>query len=122
MATILIADDAAFMRNSLQFLLEGVGHTVIAQAKNGQEAINLYKQHKPDIVLLDILMQGVDGIAALSSIMRDDPKARVIMVSALGTEDKRNQAMTIGALGFVSKPFVQDDITNEVKRVLAVAV
>src|SRR4051812_26674557 len=86
MARILIADNASFMRSCLKYIFENAGHQVIGMAKGGQEALELYGQLKPDLVTLDILMEGMDGIAALGHIMKEDPKARVIMVTALGQE------------------------------------
>lgn len=119
MSTILIADDASFMRNSLQFLVEGAGHQVVGQAKTGEEAIEMQQRLKPDLVLLDILMGQMDGITALQQIMRQDPQAKVIMVSALGHEEKQQQALSLGASGFVRKPFRPEGILGELQRVLA---
>lgn len=119
MATILIADDASFMRNSLQFLVELAGHKVVAQAKNGLDALQLYKQHKPDLVLLDILMEEMDGLSALRQLMKEDPKPRVIVVSALGHKEPREEAHQLGARGFVAKPFSQEAVSAEISRVLA---
>lgn len=119
MTTILIADDASFMRNSLKFLVEGAGHEVTGLAKDGEEAVEMYKRLKPELVMLDILMEGMNGLAALKTIMQEDPKARVIMVSALGQEAKQQEAQRLGARGFVKKPFSQETILGELQRVLA---
>jgi two-component system, chemotaxis family, chemotaxis protein CheY len=120
MATILIVDDASFMRNSLKYVVENVGHTVIGMAKEGKEALELYRKHKPDVVTLDLLMAGVDGISTLKAITKEDPKAKIIMVSAVGNEDKQEEAKKIGAVGYIRKPFKPSEITDEIDKVLNV--
>ncbi len=118
MAKILIVDNASFMRNSLKFIVEKSGHEVIAVGGDGAEAIKLYKSHKPDIVTMDILMEGMDGIEALKEIMKDDPSAKVIMVTALGQENMQDEAKILGAAGYIRKPFKTEDITKEIERVM----
>ena len=71
MAKILIVDDAAFMRGSLKYIVEGAGHSVVGMAKDGQEALKLCGKLKPDIVTLDILMSGMDGLTALEAITKE---------------------------------------------------
>ncbi len=118
MARILVVDDAAFMRGSLKFILETAGHEVIGTGEDGKDALNLYKKLKPDLVTLDILMKGVDGLTALKNIMEYDNNAKVIMISALGMEDKQEEAGKLGAKGYIRKPFKQTEIVAEVERVL----
>jgi two-component system chemotaxis response regulator CheY len=118
MATILIVDDASFMRNSLKYVVENAGHTVIGMAKEGREALELYRKYKPDVVTLDLLMAGVDGISTLKAITKEDHKAKVIMVSAVGNEDKQEEARKIGAVGYIRKPFKPSEITDEIDKVL----
>ena len=118
MAKILIVDDAAFMRGSLKYIVEGAGHSVVGIAKDGQEALKLCGELKPDIVTLDILMEGMDGLTALKAIKKDVPEAKAIMVSALGQEEKQKEAYRLGALGYIRKPFKQTEIVDEIRRVL----
>lgn len=118
MAKMLIVDDASFMRSSLKYIVENGGHTVTGVAKDGQEALELYRKSRPDVVTLDILMAGMDGFDALKAIMKEDPKAKVIMVTAIGNEDKQEEARKLGASGYIRKPFKQTDIVDEIKRVL----
>jgi len=118
MATILIVDDAAFMRGSLKYIIEGAGHTIVGMAKDGQEALKLTRELKPDIVTLDILMSGMDGLSALEAIMKESPEAKVIMVTALGQEEKQEEAFKLGASGYIRKPFKQTEIVDEIRRVL----
>ena len=118
MATVLIADDASFMRNSLKYVVENAGHTVVGMAKEGQEALELYLKYKPDVVTLDLLMTGKDGFWALKEITKEDPKANVIMVTAVGNEDRQEEAHEIGAAGYIRKPFKPTEIVNEINKVL----
>ena len=118
MATILIVDDAAFMRGSLKYIVEGAGHSVVGMAKDGQEALKLYRKLKPDIVTLDILMGGMDGLTALEAIKKEASGAKVVMVTALGQEEKQEEAFKLGASGYIRKPFKQTEIVDEIRRVL----
>jgi len=118
MATILIVDDASFMRGSLKFIVEGAGHSVVGMAKDGQEALELTRELKPDIVTLDILMGGMDGLSALEAIKKDSSGIKVIMVTALGQEEKQEEAFKLGASGYIRKPFKQTEIVDEIKSVL----
>ena len=119
MAKILIVDDAAFMRGSLKYIVEGDGHSVVGTAKDGQEALKLCGKLKPDIVTLDILMSGMDGLTALKSIKKEAPGVKVVMVTALGQEEKQEEAFKFGASGYIRKPFKQTEIVDEIRRVLA---
>ena len=118
MAKILIVDDAAFMRGSLKYIVESAGHSVVGVARDGQEALKLYRKFKPDIVTLDILMTGMDGISALEAIKKEDSGAKVVMVTALGQEEKQEEAFQLGASGYIRKPFKQTEIVDEIKKVL----
>ncbi len=119
MRNILIVDDASFMRGSLKYIVENGGHKVVGMAKDGNEAIEMYKKLKPDIVTLDILMKGMDGMTALKNIMEIDPKAKVIMVTALGTDEKKEEASKLGASGYIRKPFKQTEIMAEITKVMS---
>ena len=118
MAKILIVDDAAFMRGSLKYIVENAGHSVVGMAKDGQEALDLCRKLKPEIVTLDILMSGMDGLSALKAIKKENSGIKVIMVSALGQEEKQKEAYELGALGYIRKPFKRTEIANEIERVL----
>ncbi len=120
MATILIVDDASFMRGSLKYIVEGAGHRVVGTAKDGQEALKLCGKLKPDIVTLDILMDGMDGLTALKAIKKENSGAKAIMVTALGQEEKQEEAFKLGASGYIRKPFKQTQIVEEIERVLGI--
>ena len=119
MAKVLIVDDASFMRGSLKYIAETAGHEVVGMAEDGREALKLYRQFKPDLVTLDILMAGMEGLSALKAIMTEDPEGKVIMVTALGQEEKQEEARKLGAAGYIRKPFKQTDIVDEIERVLS---
>jgi two-component system chemotaxis response regulator CheY len=118
MARILIADNASFMRSCLKYIVENAGHEVVGMAKGGKEAVELYGQLQPDLVTLDILMEGMDGIAALGEIIKAHPQAKVIMVSALGQEQIQEEARLLGSAGYIRKPFKPDEIVHELQQVL----
>lgn len=115
MALILVVDDAAFMRMRLKTVLSQEGHQVI-EAANGSEAVALYEQHRPDMVMMDITMPEMDGIAALRAIREKDPNAKVVMVSALGQESTVIEAIKSGAKDFIVKPFQPERILQVVAK------
>ena len=109
MASVLIVDDASFMRMVLKKINLQSGNRVIAEASNGDEAIMMYKRYKPDLVFLDIVMPPgkltKDGLDALKIIMKEHPEAKVIMCSSMGQQTLITEALKIGAKDFVVKPF-----------------
>ena len=118
MARILVVDNAAFMRSCMKYIAENAGHEVVGMAKGGKEAVDLYRRVRPDLVVLDILMEDGGGMEALATIMKEDPRAKVIMVSALGQDQVQEEARRLGAIGYIRKPFKPDEIVQELKRVL----
>ncbi|HBR08862.1 MAG TPA: response regulator, partial [Clostridiales bacterium] len=91
-------------------------HVVIGEAENGRAAIERYKELGPDIVTMDITMPELDGLSALKEIIRMDPGARVIMVSAMGQETMVREAIVSGAKGFIVKPFKEEGILSAIDR------
>ena len=118
MAKILIVDDASFMRGSLKYIMESGGHEVVGMAKDGKVALELYQKLKPDLVTLDILMREMDGITALKELKKNNPQVRIVMVTALAHDEKQKEASAGGALGFIRKPFKQDEILETIEKVL----
>ena len=116
MARILICDDAAFMRMSLNKILTSGGHEVVGEAGNGKEGVKKYKELSPDVVLMDITMPELDGLEATKLIVESDPNAKVIMVSAMGQQDKVFGAFEAGAKDFVVKPFEPDKIISCIEK------
>ncbi len=107
MASVLVVDDAAFMRMTIKNMLEANGHTMAGEAATGFEAIEQYDKLRPDVVVLDITMPEMNGIDALKQIKAMDPKARVIICSAAGYREKLAEAIENGAEQFIVKPFQQ---------------
>jgi len=118
MATLLVVDDAAFMRMRCSKLLVENGYKVI-EAENGAQAVQLYQQHKPDAVLLDITMPEMDGLTALKEIRKLDPNAKVAMVTAMGQQSIVMEALKSGARDFVLKPFQSDRVLGTVKKLVS---
>lgn len=118
MANILIVDDAAFMRMMIKDILEKNGYQVVAEAQDGAEAVEKYKEHSPDLVTLDITMPEMDGITALKEIRNYDENAKVIMCSAMGQQSMVIDAIQAGAKDFIVKPFQADRVLEAIKKVL----
>lgn len=111
-------DDAKFMRNLLiKVLMEG-GYEVVGEAETGAEAIERYKELRPDVVTMDIVMPDMSGIDAIRGILAVDPKAKIIVVSAMGQQALVNEAIAAGAKDFVVKPFHPSAVLEVVSRVL----
>lgn len=117
MAKILVVDDAAFMRMRCTKLLTDNGFET-AEAADGAEAIEMYKEARPDGVLLDITMPNMDGLATLKEIIKIDPGARVTMVTAMGQQSMVMEALKTGARDFVVKPFDADRVLGAVKKMI----
>jgi two-component system chemotaxis response regulator CheY len=119
MAKILIVDDAAFMRMMVKDNLKKSGFSEFAEAGNGEEAIEQYGKESPDLVLLDITMPIKDGISALQEIREKDPAAKVVMCSAMGQENMVIEAIKLGALDFIVKPFKPERLLQTVKNIIS---
>ena len=117
-AKILIVDDAAFMRMMLSDKLLEKGCQIAGEAEDGKEALRLYKELKPDLVTMDIVMPEVGGIESIREILKIDPGAKIVVVSALGQQALVKEALEAGAKGFVVKPFKPEKVTGEVEKIL----
>ena len=102
---VLIVDDALIIRKRIKEIAEAAGWLVAGEAKDGEEAVSLYRQEKPDLVTLDIVMPKLDGVSALQQMIRDDPQARVVMISAVNQKAKLAECIQAGAIDFIVKPF-----------------
>ncbi|NLM13090.1 MAG: response regulator [Epulopiscium sp.] len=106
--TVLIVDDAAFVRTVLRNMLQQMGHTVVGEAFNGQDAINKAKELKPDVITMDIVMPVMDGVEAVSEILKESPNTYIVMCTAMGQKRMVIQAIMAGAKDFIVKPFSQN--------------
>ena len=102
---LLIVDDALFMRKRIREIAESAGWEIAGEAEDGEQAVALYQQEKPDLVTLDIVMPKLDGVSALKELMQHDPQARVVMVSAVNQKPKLAECIQAGAIDFIVKPF-----------------
>lgn len=116
--SVLIVDDAAFMRMMIKDILTKNGYEIAGEAENGKIAIDKYKETNPDLTLLDITMPELDGIQALKGIKAADPNANVIMCSAMGQQAMVIEAIQSGAKDFIVKPFQADRVLEAVKKVI----
>lgn len=116
MAKILLVDDAAFMRMNLKNILEKENHKIIAEAENGREAIEKFRDKNPDLTILDITMPEMDGLEALKKIKNIDHDARIIMCSAMGQQNMVIEAIESGARDFVVKPFKPKRVLEAINK------
>ncbi len=115
---ILIADDTNFMRQMLKSALDPEKYQIVGEALTGVDAVEQYKEKKPDLLILDINMPKMNGIDALTEVMEYDPKANVIMCSDQKYENMIMLALKKGAKDFVVKPFTSADVIMAVKKIL----
>lgn len=118
MIRVLVADDTKFMRILLVNILIEEGFEVVAEAGDGQDAVEQYLKKKPDLVLMDIIMPKMDGIMALKTILGINSKAKIIMVTAIQSMDMAKLAFKSGASGYIIKPFQKQGIIQEISTVL----
>ena len=115
---LVVADDHTLFRELLSLHLQAMGHTVVAQATDGDHAVRLCRQHQPDVVLMDVAMPGLDGIGATREILRIDRRQRVLMVSMHADAVTVRHALGVGARGFVSKDSVVDELLGAIVAVM----
>jgi DNA-binding NarL/FixJ family response regulator len=118
MASVLIVDDSTIVRRRLREILEKLGHEVVAEAADFDEAIACYKQFRVDLVTMDIQMPGKNGIEAVKIIREMDPDARVIMISSVEQKDLIFEAIKNGAKNYIVKPFSEEKVQQVVKATL----
>ena len=116
--TVLIVDDAIFMRTVLKKMLQEEGYEIIGEANNGKEAIQKAKELQPDIVTLDITMPEMDGVTALPEIIKASPKSKVLMCSAMGQQPMVIEAIKAGAKDFIVKPFQKSRVVQAIENAL----
>ena len=117
MPDVLIADDSEFMRNLLREILEE-DHTIVGEVENGVEAVEVYGEETPDLVMMDIVMPIRDGIEATDEIKSANPDANVIMCTSVGQEEKMKEAVRAGADGYITKPFQKPSVMEAIEDVV----
>lgn len=116
---ILVVDDAQFVRNRIKKVIDKIDFAeVVGEASNGIEAVSLYKELKPDLVTMDLIMPNADGIKAIEEIMKLDKKANIIVISAMGQELTILEATEKGAKDYIKKPFKEEDVYRTIERFL----
>ncbi len=117
--TVLVCDDAIFMRTMIADILTQAGYQVVGEAESGVDAVRRYQELKPDLVTMDIVMPEMGGIDAVREIVKLDPQARILMCSAMGQQALVVEAIQAGAKDFVVKPFQPARVLEAVQRLLS---
>ncbi len=117
MAKVLIVDDSLLLRNIIKNQLSSQGYEIVGEAKDGQEAVDMFEEKTPDLVTMDITMDGMNGLDAAKEILSKHPNSKIIMVSALGEDEIMSKAVRLGVKDFIVKPFVPDRLISAVKKV-----
>lgn len=118
MASVLIVDDAAFMRMMLKDILGKNGFEIVGEAENGAVAVEKYRELRPDLVTMDITMPEMDGISAVKKIKEVNVNARVVMCSAMGQQAMVIDAIQAGARDFIVKPFQPERVLEAIQKAL----
>lgn len=114
---ILICDDSLLVRKQMKTVLSSNGYNNIIEALDGTGAVELFKESKPDVVFMDIVMPELSGVDALKEIMAYDSSARVVMVSSIGTQSNLKDAITLGAFSFLQKPFEEKMVLDIMQKI-----
>lgn len=116
--TVLVIDDSKMSRKMLRAILEEEGYAVIAEAANGVEGVDAYKQFHPDVVTMDITMPKMDGITAVKTIREYDSSAKIVMITAAGQQQKIIEALKLGASRFITKPYEQSEVRETMQYMM----
>ena len=116
MKKVLIVDDSSYMRRVVRNIVTKNGYEVVGEAPNGKVGVEKYKELRPDIVTMDVVMDEMDGLQALTQIISEDPNANVIMVSSMGQDVVVRDAIIVGAKNFLLKPFDEKQVMDAIKK------
>jgi two-component system chemotaxis response regulator CheY len=114
---VLVVDDNVMTRSMIIDLLTEMGHQIVGQAENGDEAVKVFGEQKPELVLMDLIMPGKTGLEALQEIRAIDPSAKVVMVTAVQQDIMSQQLMDKGAIAVLHKPFMYEELEAVLKKV-----
>jgi two-component system chemotaxis response regulator CheY len=117
--TVLIVDDIAFVRKTLKQILTSHGYKVVGEAENGIDAIELYESTRPDLVTMDLVMPNMNGVAATRAILKNDPDAKIVILSGMMQENLVSEAIMAGAKDYIVKPFQTDEVMRVLESVLS---
>nr|CBH37825.1 probable chemotaxis protein cheY [uncultured archaeon] len=115
---VLLVDDSTYIRTVLGSIIVEAGFEVVGEAADGEEAIRKYMDLKPDIVLMDVIMEPMNGMAATEAILDKDPAALILMVTVLETKEILVDLIKIGAKGYITKPFSKEEIAEKIREVI----
>lgn len=119
MASIIICDDAVFMRMTIREILESAGHEIVAETDDIEDAVYLFKKYDPDVVTMDLLMRQ-SGVEGVKQLIAANPNAKIVIVSVLSDQEGEVvEAVKSGASGIVTKPIKRETLLSEIDRVLA---
>ena len=113
---LMVVDDSRVLEYQICKLLEDTDYEVAAYCENGEEAIARYEEVRPDIVTMDIIMPGMDGLETAQAILEEHPDARILMISSLAYDDTFAEAKQIGTKGFLDKPFDKEQLLEAFQR------
>jgi two-component system chemotaxis response regulator CheY len=115
---VLLVDDSTYIRTVLGSIIVEAGFEVVGEAADGEEAIRKYMDLKPDIVLMDVIMEPMNGMAATEAILDKDPAALILMVTVLENKEILVDLIKIGAKGYITKPFSKEEIAEKIWEVI----
>ena len=115
---IMVVDDSRIMALQIRKLLENSDYEVVAYCENGEEAIARYGEVQPDLVTMDIIMPGIDGLETAQVLMYEHDKAKILMISSLGDDDMLQELYGIGAQGVLFKPLTREALLAALKQAL----
>ena len=115
---ILTVDDSAFERKAIISILNKAGYDKIIEAEDGEKAVEIYPVEKPDLVLMDLRLPGMDGLECFKELKKINPTVKVIVVSIIAREDTMKEAKELGAKGYVIKPITEQKLITEIKKVM----
>lgn len=114
--TVLIVDDVAYVRKTLKQILTARGFRVVGEAENGQEAVRLFHEVRPEFVVMDLVMPVMNGVEATRQILRNDPDALILILSAMTQETLVTEAILAGAKDYIVKPFQTDEVMKTIAQ------
>lgn len=115
MTTVVLADDHQLLRHALKRALEDQGHTVLAEAADGEEAVRLVLEHRPDVVVMDVTMPVLDGLEATRRLIEADPALRILVLTMHGEPEVVTEALDVGAMAFLTKDASMQEVVQTVE-------